>query len=552
MQSKAKLESKDIAQIGGFLFLLILIGLNYSNFIPFPEWAFTLLATIATLGLLISHKIKPYVQKRKSDKKVKDILFLISSIRNLGRQPLLLSKPQKELNLKAGEIAWSIFKVHADQYIRYSSAFYRNLVANYTCSSGNINEEFLREIEDYFRNSLRIRRELRPIVFTENRYWYTESDEQQSKYKDQDELYLSPLPTIDRKISAANFGASFCVVIPMFFHSFRQKEHHDEKQLQLLGYIGFVDNDRITDHIVEKFQQVGERFEELYEKIKRERTDRSIDAFLNKSQAERVDIWPETKIPESFATELSRILLQEFYADSVEIWLKGMRPNPATTIFKTIDSILKGKDLAGVPSTIERLPFNYHTDCLIQLHNCNLGYIRIMRNTYDFSEIERNLLQEIEDRIDNFVRDIWEEYVIREVDHTVLNHAEADLNKFASALIKTITIEFDAMCGLFEVQNGVERHYIKTGSNVNECIDTLKSLQGELAKDNNPKLGKYLDFYYYMFMPLSLSRHERIGAIYIIGIGILTEVHLKALKRLEAHLDNIVKLYLAFENKQKP
>lgn len=548
MQNSDKLDFKDFFQIGGFIFLLILLLLNYSKFLPLPDWAFTLLAVVAVVGLFATRVVRPYVQKRKSDKKVKQILLFTSRIRNLTRQYRLLAETPEDLNRSVGEITWSLFKGQMDLSVQSKFIFYRNLLSDETFASQKINKDVLKETEEHFNSRLRIQQKLKPVVFTEQRYWFSASGDDKSRPRAQEEVVPFLPFGIDRTIASTNFGGNYCVVIPVSFHSHIEKEFEAESKEQFLGYVGFINDDYVTDQIADRFQQAVERFQELYEKIKGEKVSLRIDTFLNLSQAQRVESSTQKNIPSLFAEKLSNILKDEFYADGVEVWLKGMPPPHKGTILKIVDKISIGHEIESVQGFLKQPPDGFHYDRLIELDGCALGFIRILRDKYDFSAIERNLLLKIEEDIDNYVRDLWEEHVVRQIDHQVFNVAPPDIKDFARLLTKYITKEFDSQCGLFEVQNGIEIFHTQQDYDTSKCIGILKALRDELRNHPDPKLGSYQNSYY-LFMPLSLHRKERLGAIYLVGIGVLTDVHLKALKRLETHLDNIVRLYLAFERR---
>jgi len=542
-----QIRPKDIFQISSFLFAVVLIILNYSRFIPIPEWILTLLVIILIVGLLISHHIRPFFRRRKSDRKVTQLLRLTSDIRHLTRPHKLLKQSREILNKSASEIAWTFFKEEIDKYKSgYKVIFYCNLLSKSTFSSQKIKSEFFTEIEDHFKNSFRLHSKLRPVIFTAQKYWSDIEDRPQVKEEDESDSYRF-FRKADRKISVTDFDGNFCIVIPLTFHSAFQTEPGIRQQL--FGYIGLIDNDHITTNIVEQFTNVADRFEELYEKIKVEKVRFHIDNDLNQSHAQRFELAAEKSISALtlFAIELSKTLQKEFYADRVEIWLKGMKLNPSESIFEIVDKISKNNELEEVTGSVMNLP-NYHNSCLIELDKCLLGYIRILRDAFDFSEIEQHLLIEIEDIIDNYVRDLWEENIIREIDHNVFNRAEADLGDFARLFIKHITNEFDCYCGLLEIHDRPELFYVQPDYDTNAGIDILKALKEKLQNSQYHKLDKHFNSYY-LFMPLSIDKGEQLGAIYLIGKTILTDVHLKALKRVEAHVDNIIKLYLTLEKK---
>jgi hypothetical protein len=148
------------------------------------------------------------------------------------------------------------------------------------------------------------------------------------------------------------------------------------------------------------------------------------------------------------------------------------------------------------------------------------------------------------------VRDLWEEHILRTIDHKVFNVYFANVNDFAESLIRELVKEFDAYCGLFEIQNHPDVFCIQPTYDEAQGRKVLNALKRDLRGQVSPIVNIFKDIYY-LFMPLSIAQEEPLGALYMLGKGQLTDVHRDALKRLEGQMDNILQLYLFFAKQKR-
>ena len=529
------------------VFVLTVLFIKYYNILQslqfLPDWVFVII-----LLLIISYYVSKDINTRRTQRKREKLLNTLAELSSLVKLPKLLLESEENLTKSAEELTCQKFfeQLKKYDYDNYDKRiFVRFLLPNFTYCPHEIemDEGFYEEIENHFcRANI-----LKPVVFREPRL-FGSLEVKIPSLADfvQHETHESKFDKLDRVNAQHEFKGDFCLVLPMLIHSALPDELLKQDKQRIFGYIGIVEHEYIKDSMANDFAMFLHRFQETYSHIKEEKLTLHIDRLLNESQYNRLTPSPKQTIPELFATRFSAILKQEFHAERVELWLKGMEPRISDSIFELVNGILQGQHPISLEDRNIRSSYDYSLDQGIELDKCYLGLMRILRNQFDFSEIERELLKKVERDIDNYVRDLWEEHIFREIDHKVFNLALPTLKEFAKRLIQEIVIEFDAFCGLFEIQDRDDVFYTLPYYDRDKGIDTLNTLKSEHQKNFDPTIN-IKNRIHYLFVPLSLNQEERLGAIYLLGKGHLSDVHRYALKRFEALLDNILKLYLVLE-----
>lgn len=340
-----------------------------------------------------------------------------------------------------------------------------------------------------------------------------------------------------------DFGGDHCLVLPMPIHEFQRNPAEP-----LLGYIGIVDDKnswkfildemiRLTDDFELLYHHLKKEIRDLYYQLKKERLTLSVDGLLNRSRVNLLQAAPQEKITTLFARQFQDILRDEFSADDVKVWLKGMPVDEHTAAFANANDEprLHGNRLS----------------CAIVLDETPLGWIAMWRDKVEFSRIDIQLLRSTETQIDQYVRDLWEEQVIREIDHEVFNKSPLALEEFAGKLIKELVHHFDACGGVLQVHHHEDAAFVSSDDlaydergKVERLLAALGSAlrSGDrVSATDSPDGG-----YYRLLMRLSIDE-QPLGAILLLGKNRFTRIHREGLKRLEAQVDNILKLYMNFE-----
>jgi hypothetical protein len=221
----------------------------------------------------------------------------------------------------------------------------------------------------------------------------------------------------------------------------------------------------------------------------------------------------------------------------VKVWLKGMKPDAQEPAFGTADD--------------EPRIHRDRLSCGIVLDETALGWIAIWRGKIAFSRIDVQLLRSTETQVDQYVRDLWEEQLIREIDHDVFNNPPVTMGEFAEKLIKELVRHFEAAAGTVQIQNHDDASYIASEELTHDEIGKIERVMSTLsntlrAGERSSSSETTQDGYYRLFQRLSIE-DKPLGGILLLGRNRFTRVHREGLKRLEAQVDNILQLYLNLE-----
>ena len=471
------------------------------------------------------------------------LLDAMATLSGINVQPSIYSDSELRRDDDAISLAWKrlVELLTANEKRIFDVVFFKRFHPDVTLSNPTpINEEFCKEA----RNVLNEQGWWSPVVFDERGIWYRAMTIKEIKESIGSHKISPGLPT--GKIRRPNLGGKFCAIVPCTLQLAMDKAHDVRADRRPFGFLGFVGNERIFMELSPTLKKLAEDFEGLYARTKEEKVFYRIDSFLNIGALRHLKLTREADdshrltLPQLFGDDLQKVLIAEFYADEVEVWLKGMEVSENASIKDIVEEILNLK----YPIAIREKPVGdmHYLDSLLELDKCYLGLIRIKRRNVPFTKLETKLIEKICKSIDNYVRDLWEQHVARQIDHNVFNSATMNLDSFCKDLVSELTRHFDSIYGLVEIDN------------YSHVMAPIKSGSGDAALDIFQKLKKHnkdkaailsVDKESCIVMPLNLGE-KRLGTVYLVSYGKFTSLHLEALKGVEHHLDNILGLYLTF------
>lgn len=524
------------------LFVVSELLINDFQSLNLPWWFIGVSAFLFIAGLTTLY-VKIFSASHKEEERRSELYHVFKGLSSLAKLPQSIS--EEKLSKNAEELAVERFCSLLEEYEYHKKVFVCFLIPEYTYRhpETHIDDAFYRQIEIILRK----KEIFKPLVFSAP-FGTFRLPKKVQELVGEYETFDRPPDKPDRVQAHYKFGGDFCLVLPFSIHS-SSHNHQGRQQQDPLGYIGIIEDEFISDSIANDLTVFLQRFEELYYQVKEEKIRVRIDRILNESQVRLLEPSPKERIPLLFAKKLSPLLRAEFIAERVELWLKGMLPEPGDSIFQLANEIQNGQYSISMSDQLNK-SYNHSLDVVVKLHNSPLGLIRILRNKFGFSEMEKEQLRVIEQIVDNYVRDLWEEHILRTIDHKIFNRHFSNLKDFAEALLQELVKEFDAYCGLFEIQNHPDVFYMLPTYDEAQSQKVLNTLKRDLRGQVGPIVNIFKDIFY-LFIPLSIAQGEPLGALYMLGKGQLTDVHLDALKRLEAQMDNILQLYLFFAKQKR-
>jgi hypothetical protein len=539
MKIKKISESLTIGIFLSTIYYLLKYAIENAEILHLPKVIGVLLAALIVLFALISSVITIF-RRRKLQRTRNNLLEIHDELRSVLKLPRTISKEQLEKD--AAELTCETFFQLLDKLHHHKNFFIHFRLPNFFRSDSKpphnkIDDRFYEEINKRFV----VQNIHKPLIFYSKSIAFLKlrplTADDHVKYENASDEIVKPV----RLNARYGFGGNYCLVLPMPFYDFLQDAHQP-----LLGYIGIIEDEHTANQMMDDLIELADLIELVYNKIKDEKLTLRIDNLLNQNRASLLKPSHHDNVSQLFAKQLSQILKHEFFAERVDLWLKGMPPKTLSAAFNLVDD---------KPLEFHNSAFDYSLYCAIILeeegktdYRCELGWITMSRNKFKFSEMEKSLLKKIETQIDNLARDIWKEHVWREIDHKVLNKAIPSLREFSKQLIIEIVKEMDAFAGILQVEKQQPVFHILEDISIGErdkSVDTLDALNKVFRDQQDPLKGaKHNDFY--LYMPLSIEQ-KGLGSILLLSKKPYTEVHEETLKQLEAHLDNILKLYLVME-----
>ena len=529
--------------VPAILFLVLLVVLSQLRFLDLGAQAL-----LVVLGLYVVTQISLFLssffEARRSQRRRLVFHRAVERLSLILRMPKLLPDAPRSREQTAEEISTGIlFETLDASEITDLACFVHFTISGRTFSHSlahGVKQPFLDEVVAHYRQ----RTTSTPVLWSNHSVLGTlTSKNPQAEPMVKVEGPLSHTGEYERAVSAHDPGRQFCLVFPLVFHV-----HTRERtgQAPHLAYVGFLSDSFIDPTLSANLSTLIDHYQSLYSRIRSEQTSLLLDDIQNRDVLTGATV-RATEIGRSFCDQLRPVLLRSFEADAVEIWIRGLQPDPSESIFSIVSKIASSSDgLLGVNAVSPVGNHRFGLDTGLALENCALGFIRILRDSLPFSPLEVDLLRQVAQIIDNYVRDLWVQQVVRTIDEEVLNVAPPRLETFLELFIATVVRQFDAAAGGVVVSGHARRTHVAPGGGDADLAARVETSLERLAS-GSPASVRKRNGYYELEMRISVASEETLGAIYVVGVNELTGLHHKILKIIESHVDNIIKLYLALE-----
>lgn len=359
---------------------------------------------------------------------------------------------------------------------------------------------------------------------------------------------LSRLGEYERALSSHDPGRQFCLVFPL---TFEEHSNTPSEKLSRIAYVGILSDSFISAPLAGTLAALVDQYQSLYGRIRAEQLTMLLDDIQNEDMLSGATI-RAAQIGRSFRDRFSSVLLRSFEADKVEVWVRGVEPDPSESIFPLVPQMVAssaGPLAVNILSSVGGYRFGLETR--FELENCALGFIRLLRDSLPFSPLDANLLHKVAQVTDNYIRDLWAQQVVRTIDEEVLNVASPSLGEFLELLIKTLVQNCDAFAGGVTVFDYASSFYCAPGYGSDPDLDTRIKNSLERLSTEPPTPIKRRNGYHELELTISIGQGERLGAVYLIGDKKLTSLHHKIVKTVESHIDNIIKLYVALQRHRR-
>jgi len=521
------------------IIVLIALILSYYNILNLPSEALILIF----VGYIIAQFMRlasSYVSAYRSKKNREMYQGVLNRLGIFLRIPKLLAETSQNRTQSPEAIAVRILNEIIREYNFDSKLFITFLASQTTYSypqEFSISAAFVDELQNSYRQTSK----------TEAVLWSAPSlfgtiVPNQSKLKPVLEIQepLVSKVTFERAIASQEFGERFCLTLPFCLET---PSDGLKDPTRIAGFIGILSKSFLTPAASFHFDKLVDRFETLYDRVRTEQLAMLVDDLLNRELFSEVNV-PGDGILEFFIEQLTDMLRHFYNAERAELWIRGAHCSPSNSIINIVTEIIEtgysdfntklGESIAG---------YDYSLDLPIELDRFVLGYIRILRNDFPFSRFEIELLRKTERDLDNYIRDLWARVVLRRVDHDVLNHVFSGVTEFADQLIEKIVVELDVMAGFITLLDQGDSRYIRPGSDVERLTTEFTAIRKRHKRPMTAPLGSNAGLHH-IYLRIRIGNEELLGSICIVHKERLTNIHLQVLKRVEAHIDNILKLYM--------